>query len=121
MASKGTFAQVPELDLVPVGLWVPLVLTGQSLFCQMPDSLRARQPLWEISPVQVHRCPLVHIPGSPERRSTGSQHSPRLAWSQLPRHGSWLCLLSSRSLTGRSDYLSTPLNLSVGYRPTLHP
>lgn len=67
MASKETFAQVPELDLVPVGLWLPLVLTGQSLSCQMPDSLRARQPLWEISPVQVHRCPLVHIPGSPKR------------------------------------------------------
>lgn len=31
MTSEGTFAQVPGLGLTPVGLWLPLVITGKSL------------------------------------------------------------------------------------------
>lgn len=77
MASVGTFAQVPGLGLAPVGLWLPLVITGKSLPVKYPGSLRAGQHLWELHPVLVHRCPLVHTPGSP------FQHSPRLAWSLL--------------------------------------
>lgn len=71
MASAGTFAQVPGLGLAPVGLWLPLVITGKSLPVKYPGSLRAGQHLWELHPV------LVHTPGSP------FQHSPRLAWSLL--------------------------------------
>lgn len=36
MDSKGTFAQVPELDLAPMGLWLLLVLTGKPPSCEMP-------------------------------------------------------------------------------------
>lgn len=94
MASAGTFAQVPALGLAPMGLWLPLVVTGKSHPVKCLGSLRAGPHLWERDPVLVHRCPLAHTPGCP----IGFQHSPRLAWNLLQSRDSWLCLLLSGSL-----------------------
>lgn len=73
MASAGTFAQVPGLGLAPVGLWLPLVITGKYHPVKCLGSLRAGQHLWELNPVLVHRCPLAHTPGCPHRLSAQPQ------------------------------------------------